>query len=173
MSPFIYLDLLLFAFLVEISYRYYRVRRVRINNQILFSFCDLRRELMVLVRNGEVDVHSKPFQFYYLFLSKMIHYVRDYKFLSDFFLKLLHEELHGDGCGVDTTAADIRPASGPMVDINQKFYTTMRNAFCLADFLFMLKYKIIVGKKRQEYKKNEKCLKNDVEMSFGPPALTA
>lgn len=173
MSPFIYLDLLLFAFLLEISYRFYQARRVRINNQILFSFCDLRRNLMALARNEEVDIQSKAFQFYYMFLSKMIHYVRDYKFLSDLFLELLNEELRGDGCGMDAKTTIIRSETWPMVAIDQKFYKTMCDAFFLADFLFSLKYKIIIGKKRQKYKKNEAALKKGIEISFGPPALAA
>ena len=153
MSPFIYLDLILFAFLCVIVYHFYRARRIRINNQILFSFCDLRRELMSLAREEKVDIHSQSFKFYYSFLSNLIHKIRDYKFLSDLFLMTLCQEEATEKL-VCSEAVD--PEDPAMASIAEKFLNTMNKSLQLADFLFVFKYNFIKGYKNGKQYRQQK-----------------
>lgn len=163
MSPFIYLGLMIFVFLCLTLHQFYRARRIRINNQILFSFCDLRRELMGLVKNGKVDVHDPSFKVYYFAMSSLIYYIRDYKFLSDYFLKLLCD---GEMAN-KATVIELSPSVGPMIHISKKFYSTMDKAIRLADYWFVVKYQFILGgHRRKEYKRQKKEFKNNYEKFF-------
>lgn len=86
---FIFLSIVFVYILVN----YIKAKKQLKDKIVLYKYCDLRRELMKVLRNNEkIKANSVSVLFLYRILSHFIHYKINYNFLSYEFLKNVYQD---------------------------------------------------------------------------------
>ena len=142
---FYLIEILMAYILIFVSYKYWEISKLKIHNEVLFSFCDRRRELMKLAREGKIDVHSDVFKYLYGVMSNLIRYTRTYKFLSEYFLMRFYEQgvTIPESGGRDKIAESAEKQGEETVALMDNFMHDIAYAFIKVDPFFLFKYKVL------------------------------
>ncbi len=159
MAILYYFSFILFLLLAGTTVFYIKERKKRINNEILFTICDHRRELMVLARENKIDVNSISFNFMYRFMSNLIRYTRDYKFFSDTFLEHVErdEKAISENKLQDRLESDAKSQGEEVFKLLDGFIKSLVDSMLKCDGMFVFKYQIAIEKKRKKKLQNPKA----------------
>jgi len=154
---FYLIEILMAFILIFVGYKYWKLSKLKVHNEILFSFCDRRRELMNLAREGKIDVRSDIFKFLYGFMSNLIRYTREFRFLSDYFLKIFYIQGETIPNNKDryTLSKSAEEQGKEAIDLMDGFMDDLLYGFIKADPLFLVKYKILkdnINKRKMKFK---------------------
>jgi len=158
----ILLEIFIILVIFKLGYSNYLARKRLKNQNILFKYCDLRRELMALARDKKISVDSEIFKFLYKFLSKFIHYIRDYKFLTKLFLDAVEEDqksIENAKYKHELLEEDAKKQCEEACNLLDKFFKVTIEAIMVSDIFLLAKWNLIKFKKLRKIQRVQRAEK--------------